>query len=475
MARLPTIRGRVPPGHSAECVTRSPQGSLRSVKSVGRQVGAPLVHQAPALGQLLVEVPASREPLDPTRRPDPILKAGPYCELTFERVSASVWTRRVPADVVDAFLRPGRCLVVGDMPGDPDCFGSAVAWARARQILGLPAEAHVNAPPPLAIAPIIRPGELASADHVSQQAYETVVLVDNDGTRIGPAARAALQRAKRVIVVDHHDVNPTHESLGLGKDTQLVVWKELGADAAALMTLATALRGVEATKAQLTSEGWRDLLAPILAATYSDTRGFEASRSASATIGLVRSIVDAGELDLKEIFAGFDRSIPPAIRRELVGHLKEEPHHEGQFSFATFTLDGQALLEAWSKARQIRATTTWSDLLYAVLDVVEDQTRARGYGAVVFGVETSPQARARLAPELTEQLPPEPVKLSIRSRSPALAPWLARKLGGNGKPHEAGATSDRPLSSILQDAIDHLRTNSRLEQQARLWMRSSPQ
>lgn len=444
------------------------------MKSVARSLGTPWVHQPPALGQLLLEPSGPPEPLDPTRRPELIPQAGAYCELNFARVSASVWTQRVPAAVVDAFLHPGRCLVVGDMPGDPDCFGSAVAWARARQILGLPAEAHINAPPPLAIAPVIRPGELVASERVAQQAYETVVLVDNDGTRIGPAARAALQKAKRVIIVDHHDVEPTHKSLGIGKDTELVVWKELGADAAALMTLATALRGVEANQAQLTSDGWRDLLEPILAATYSDTRGFEASRSASATIGLVRSIIDAGELDLKKIFAGFDRSIPLDVKRELVGHLQEEVHREGQFRFATFALDGQVMLEAWSKARQHRPATTWSDLLYAVLDVVEERTRARGWGAVVFGVETSPEARAQLAPELAQQLPPEPVKLSIRSRSPALAPWLARQLGGNGKPHEAGATSTRPLSSLLKDAIDQVRTNSRLEQLARLWMRSSP-
>lgn len=442
--------------------------------AVGKKGGVPWVQQPPVLSQLLLQTAPLHPHLNPTRRPPLLPNAGAYCELNFEPGGASAWTKRVPEAVVEAFLDPGSCLAVGDMPGDPDCFGSAVAWARARQILGLPAEAHVNAPPPLAIASLIRPQELSTAHEVSQRVYDTVVLVDNDGTRIGPAARKALKKAKRVIVVDHHDVKPTRESLGLGKDTELLVWKELGADAAALMTLATALRGIQHRKAELLPEGWRDLLAPILAAIYSDTRGFEASRASSSTIGLVRSIVDAGELDLKEIFAGFDRSIPGEVKRELVRHMTEALHQEGKFTFATFVLNGQVLLDAWAKAREHKPTTTWSDLLYSVLDVVEERTRANAYGAAIFGVETPQEARANLPPELAEQLPPESVKLSIRSRSSTLAPWLAQKLGGNGKPHEAGATSDLPLSSLLDEAVNHVRSNARLEQFAKLWMMSSP-
>lgn len=449
------------------------QGSLQSVKTVGKQPWVPHVHQAPALTRLFLDAPVVAPLLDPTRRPDLIPEAGAYCELTYNRVGASVWTKRVPDGVVDVFLHPGSCLVVGDAPGDPDCFGSAVAWARARQILGLPAAAHVNGPPPLAIAPVLRRDELATAEQIAQRAYETVVLVDNDGTRIGPAAQEALKRAKRVIIVDHHDIAPTKASLGIGEDTELVVWKELGADAAALMTLATALRGIERNAADLTADGWRDLLAPILAATYSDTRGFEAARSSSATVGMVRSIIDAGELDLKEVFAGFDRSIRSDVKRELLRHLAEETHQEGTFKFATFALDGQAMLEAWSKARAVRPDTTWSDVLYSVLDVVEERTRATGYGAVVFGVETQKWQRANLPPELAEQLPPTAVKLSVRSAAPGMAPWLARKFGGNGKPHEAGAGSDLPLSKLLAEAVTHLRANVRLEQTTKLWLMGS--
>ncbi|MCB9650920.1 MAG: hypothetical protein H6730_30670 [Deltaproteobacteria bacterium] len=42
-----------------------------------------------------------------------------------------------------------------------------------------------------------------------------MLFVDNDGTRVGPAAQDAMRRAARVVVIDHHDVDPTNDSLGL--------------------------------------------------------------------------------------------------------------------------------------------------------------------------------------------------------------------------------------------------------------------
>ncbi|MCA9556719.1 MAG: hypothetical protein KC933_42240, partial [Myxococcales bacterium] len=100
----------------------------------------------------------------------PCLSDAPYCELPRARVSLKAWTQRVPEALVSALLDPGPMLVVGDAPGDPDCFCSAVAVARARRALGLPAQAHVDAPPPKQIGALLRADELADRGAVADSA-----------------------------------------------------------------------------------------------------------------------------------------------------------------------------------------------------------------------------------------------------------------------------------------------------------------
>ncbi|CAN0443682.1 unnamed protein product, partial [Laminaria digitata] len=191
-------------------------------------------------------------------------------------------------------MSPGSCLIVGDAPGDPDCFCSAAALARARNNLGLKGLAHVNAPPPQQIAPVLRAGEIADAEHIEDQTFNTVVFVDNDATRVGPAAQEAMKRAQRVIIIDHHEVDPTHEQLGLPEDVELIVWKETGADAAALMVLAATARMSADSPVPLSEAGWADVVRPLVSAMYSDTRGFEASRTRPTTVGLLMQLVDTG-------------------------------------------------------------------------------------------------------------------------------------------------------------------------------------
>lgn len=366
--------------------------------------------------------------------------------------TAHPWMHLVPEEVVASFLAPGSCLVVGDAPGDPDCFGSAAAWARCRRTLGLPAEAHINAPPALSIRHLFGEGEIASSATVHASSYETVVLVDNDGQRIGPAAKEALSKAKRVVVVDHHESHPTRESLGLGPETELIVWRQPAADAAALMTLAVMLRGVEAAQVSLTASGWREILEPVLAAVYSDTRGFLSEKASPGTLGLLRSIVESGELDLGRIFGRLGETVPRAQRLELWNALavRSEEHH-GQ-RLGIFELDGELLLSAWAKARQTEPALTWSDLYFTVLDRVEADAKSSRFAATILALETPASARSSLPPELNAQLPPARTKYSIRSREPSLAVKMAQALGGNGKPGEAGGIADQSAGALILEA-----------------------
>lgn len=287
---------------------------------------------------------------------------GYYSDVGFSGLTAHAWTRLVPDRIVDAFLTLGSCLVVGDAPGDPDCFCSATAWARGRRAVGLPAEAHVAGPPPKSIRHLFKEAELVDSAKVSGSRYDTVVLVDNDGQRIGAAAKAAMQRARRVVVVDHHEVDPTRESLGLAPDTELLVWKISGADAAALMTLATVLRGLDQAQATLTPAGWREVLEPVIAGVYSDTRGFTAGRTSSGTMGLLRSVLASRALDISWVLGPLAGAVPRQHLLQLWDalELRTEEHHGQQL--ALFKLDGRTVLSTLEKARQIEPELTWSDL-----------------------------------------------------------------------------------------------------------------
>lgn len=391
-------------------------------------------------------------PQNPIAAPAPLLDGdGPHCLLpTGPKMGLSAWTHRVPSEVVHAILQPGPCLVVGDAPGDPDCFCSATALSRARHHLGLPAIAHVDAPAPQQIQSVLRAGEIANSATVLARDFKTVVLVDNDGTRVGPAALNAMKGAERVVVIDHHEVNPTKASLGLPDDVDLVVWKDTGADAAALMVLASVLRAAEQSGASLPEEAWQDIVKPLVSAMYSDTRGFDAARTRPSTVSLLRQLVDTGALGLRSTLAGFGGGIDKGIRARLHGAIEETNQRYGDQSLGMFSLEAPALLEAWASACAVTPETTWSDVLFLALDHVEARTREAGYDVCVFAAGAQGEGQAELDPAKQAQLPKGAVKFSVRTKEGALAPSLARHLGGGGKPHEGGGVSEGSLQSILQ-------------------------
>lgn len=409
--------------------------------------------------------------IDPTVKAEQPSKPGdaPFCVYPAPKVSPKAWTQRVPSKVVSALLDPGSTLVVGDAPGDPDCFCSAVALARARQALHLPAEAHVDAPAPQQVQGVLRPDELADGDAVKEKTYDTVLFVDNDGTRVGDAATEAMRRAKRVVVIDHHDVDPTHDSLGLPPETELVVWKDTGADAAALMALASILRAVEDSGAMLFQSTWKAVLEPLISGVYSDTRGFEAARTRPATVGLLQTVLDTDAVDLKATLRGFGGGIPKALREALAAAVEEQPAQIGETAFGGFTLPGARLLELWNEARDASPELTWSDMLFAALDHVEARVREADYDTSLFVVGAQGDAADALPEALRGQLPPKAHKFSVRTKDADLAPRLAAHLGGGGKPHEGGGVSDADAEALHGKAQAFLQKRADLVRQANLF------
>jgi len=389
---------------------------------------------------------------------------GPHCLLqASDARPLAAWSQRVPKAVVRSLMAPGSCLVVGDAPGDPDCFCSAAALARARNNLGLKGLAHVNAPPPKQIAPVLRAGEIAGSDDIEEQRFDTVVFVDNDATRVGPAAQEAMKRAQRVIIIDHHEVDPTHEQLGLPEDVELIVWKETGADAAALMVLAATARMSADSPVPLSEAGWADVVRPLVSAMYSDTRGFEASRTRPTTVGLLMQLVDTGALSLRATLAGFGGGVAPQIRDRLYAQVQEDRQQFGAQTLGAFSLDASALVQAWQDACAQTPETTWSDMLFLALDHVEARTREAGYDVSVFAAGAQDaEATADLEPAVQGQLPPAPTKFSVRTKEGPLAPALAAHLGGGGKPHEGGGISKDSAQDILHKASHWMQERAEL-------------
>ncbi|MBK8012853.1 MAG: DHH family phosphoesterase [Deltaproteobacteria bacterium] len=399
---------------------------------------------------------------------------GPYCRLPSAALTTTGLARWAPRRIVTAVLEKGSCLIVGDRPGDPDCFISAGCLAALRRDRGLEADAYVDAPTESRSKRVLGRFRLAAEAEVSSKHYDTVILVDNAESsveRIGALAREKLMCAKRVIVIDHHETRPTRSSLGLSEGTELFVWREPRADATALMVAsiilqAFSLHEVEVERS-LWPEGWalpvraRALLWPLLAAIYSDTRGYQ--NAGPRSIHLVRHLVaQSHEIDRKprriarqeagRFFRIFDTPVPESVRRWLVAQCSESSENWSGWSVGVFQVPGTSLLEAWSAARRRRPTVTWSELLFLVLDHFELRVREAGFDLGLFVIETSRADRSALDADLVKHLPSRPVRISIRSLRDDVATGLAEALGGHGKRGQAGCTTEESIEEVLTRA-----------------------
>lgn len=389
-------------------------------------------------------------PLGQTGASKPALAASPelYCDLP-PRSSAKSGIPSAPPAMVAALFDPAPQLVVGDAPGDPDCFGAALAWTRARRALGLEAVVHVDAPPPSAIAPLFAPDELASREQVQSGKFGTVVLVDNDGTRVGPAADEALSKADKVVVLDHHDVDPTPEKLGLKKDAQLDRWIDTGNESAAVMVLGTIQKA--AGDAKWSTGQWRDVLGPVVSATFSDTRGFRAARTRSSTVQALRTLIAEHKMNLSMLLSTYET----ASRRNLVSalepHLGVKSEKIGGEEVRFYALSPDAL-GAFAEVRAQHPELKPADIGFAALDLVELNMESHGSAASVFAWGGFSADRVASLPEEERKMLPEKTRFSVRTREPDLAPAWAQRLGGGGKPREGGGRSELNADAFLAEA-----------------------
>lgn len=333
---------------------------------------------------------------------------GPVCVINEVPLDPRVWAREVPPSIVAQIESATSILVVGD--GDADGIGSAVGLARALTLFGKRAVAYSATPPPIEVASILDEGELATGP--IGEPYDLVIHVDQYGDRAGPAATAAAENAKSVVVIDHHEAvpNPAYHS-----------WIDTGADAAALLSMGVVLRLADRLGVTLSAGDLARILTPMMAGIRSDTHGFSDRRTRPSTFRILEFIRRHTQVDLGAIARAadpFSRGLKERIAEALeVKSSGERPHRT-----AVFSLDEDDYARFVGEAKKEQPKASEADVYRLVLGVIDLQVENEG-------IDLSIAVIAR----------PDFLKVSTRSRAGAGAVAMARAFGGNGKPHEGGA------------------------------------
>ncbi len=354
------------------------------------------------------------------------------------------WAKVVPPSVVECFLGvikdKKRVLLVGDRPGDPDCF-SAIALARFLRLLGVEVDTHVGVRPPRQITDLIEPKDLASESEVRAKNYDAVVFIDNDGTgaRISPAAHEAASKASQIVIIDHHAPTPYPKRAG----QELHTWIEERADAAALMELGLMAALSKDLKVPLSNDDWVRVAEPLLAGIYSDTGKLAPETTKSGALETYLYLAElVGKPTMDLIRKGFDAELPLETRKSIKANVSVD---------FMGTAPHRALFCAF-KAPEDRHGLSSGDLYRAVLDQVH-QLRD----------EHSPSVSVALvALPADEEFGPR-VLVSVRTLERTRAGQLAKALGnGNGKPNgQAGATVLVPPGQTLEGLLAELEERTR--------------
>lgn len=367
----------------------------------------------------------------------------------------------VPADIVTRLAAAKKVLVIGHVPPDGDCVGSALGLARALAALGKEAHACVDDDLPGNLRRLDDdPGRAVRRASALDADYDLVVVVDVAAAdRIG-AARDALQRAPEVMVIDHHLVQTSHEQLGLDPRVPLTTWIEPTADAASLLIAGAAEELARQAPAGAPDRArWKSAMLPLAVGMYTDTDGFArpgASWSALSGFKHVLGQTQGGELGRVE--GVLDHHLPRAASRVL----EQRPRRVSGLSEEAARLMTEVITKGLRVTREL-ASDRSTALLVAPVEVTElalaiarredpraTESDVRGH---LLGALDRLPATHELAVLLYERR--DGVLVSTRSSTPGPALHLARAVAaeldcsGNGHLHMAGAS---PTASLEQTA-----------------------
>ncbi|MDP2307840.1 MAG: DHHA1 domain-containing protein [Pseudomonadota bacterium] len=309
----------------------------------------------------------------------------------------------VETGLLDRVRQSTAVLLTGPEGPDGDSIGACLALQRLLSVAAPGVRVDVAGSPGHRYGWL--PGAAAMVPDSRVGAYDGVVVLDGDKTRLCPDVERAFAGARWTGIVDHH------RSTDLG-----------GYDVALFDPAAESTCGMVSALAK----GWgvpldADLATLLYVGIIFDTGGFRYSNTAASTHRLAADLLETG-IDHAHIMLKVLVERRPAALRLMARLLQE----------AIFLAKGRLAMTTCTLAMMREIGANGGDL-EGVVDMLQ---HTEGVDLAVVVVERGPDR----------------VKLSLRSSGRVDVAALARSLdpGGGGHAKAAGATLLTPVSEVIQ-------------------------
>lgn len=305
-------------------------------------------------------------------------------------------------------------LLVSHVNPDGDALGSMLALRESARAAGRQATALIHEAIPHRYEFLLDHDELTygtAFPALADQADLIVVLDTASRSQLGELAEPIASRADKVVILDHH---------ATADDLAENIWRDTTASATGLMVL-EAIRQL----------GWPlpDRAARALAtAIYTDTGWLRFSNTDARACRAIAELIEAGVApdELYQHIFQTDRPQRLALLQRVLASL--ELHCDDQL--AVMTITGEDFAETGARPDETE-------------NLINEALRLGCVEVAVILVQNPP----RLADT------PEPLRVSLRSRSRVDVSQIASAFGGGGHARAAGLKSTTALSELKAQLI----------------------
>jgi nanoRNase/pAp phosphatase (c-di-AMP/oligoRNAs hydrolase) len=352
----------------------------------------------------------------------------------------------VPEAVLMSLMEAQRVLVLGHVPPDVDCTGSALALGRLLRSRNQHADICVDAPLPGICRSFVRPGEVVRYEAIRDRDYDLVVLVDAaQADRFG-AAKEAIIKARKVLIIDHHHVQVDAQTLGLKSSTRLVKWIEPEVDAAALLVARLVTRMAPPHADSML------LQVPLCGGILTDTDRFRHQGTHWSSLAQLKFLLEQVHGGLSTLDAHFSYRLPrqvcdllalaPEVAPDAPAHLVRRAHE---------LLAAGKIVREESLARSNRILSLPKEMACLALEWgthLDLQTTIDDIKGALFDRLNALILTTPLAVLLCEDS--GGTQIGIRSQRDGMALALGHHLGGGGKARMAGAYLNEPIGKVQE-------------------------
>jgi nanoRNase/pAp phosphatase (c-di-AMP/oligoRNAs hydrolase) len=354
--------------------------------------------------------------------------------------------------VVDKLNDSKRTLLVCHVPPDGDTVGSMLGLSRLLKSLDPSRQVDIclDCEPPEWLRREAKPGELKNFDQIKQNDYDTMVVGDvAQAGRIG-RAKEKLKETQDVVIIDHHDVDPTADELGMKEGATLTKWIEpKDATAVLISTLAEQMGA-----GKLTKEQWQDVSRPLVTALGTDIDHFKNPGVRPESAGVYNHLLNVrGDGDAQGAYKRTRAQLPAELHGLISGTqvLRND----------MLSPEAQTLRE---KFAQLKPEARYSEELghdFSVLRVPwASRELALETGRTLFDPETNYSDLDDILFKRLDKVKQDSdvsvilieheghTQVGIRTKDPQAAIELGKHLGGGGKPYLAGAKSDQSIGEV---------------------------